>query len=136
MDILNKIVDLIVQIWICFIPISAKPGLGSSGTKPFSYTAGGVKPSPGLKQPDFKVHQNTQMDGRIGNVGQQLKSPLHYGSGSNAFPSMDEKEQEVVVEPVGKKTLTFTTASYKYVNNVNTKCIPVTISLSRNLRWK
>lgn len=91
----------------------AKPGLGSSGTKPFSYTAGGVKPSPGLKQPDFKVHQNTQMDGRIGNVGQQLKSPLHYGSGSNAFPSMDEKEQEVVVEPVGKKTLTFTTASYK-----------------------
>ncbi|XP_059097015.1 uncharacterized protein LOC131891450 isoform X2 [Tigriopus californicus] len=88
-----------------------KPGFGSSGTKPFSYTAGGIKHSPGSKQPEMS--SKSQMDGRIGNVEHQLRSPLHYGPGSHSYSATDQNDHNVVLEPVGKKTLTFTTSSYK-----------------------
>eukprot|EP00094_Tigriopus_californicus_P004723 TCALIF_04544-PA protein Name:"Protein of unknown function" AED:0.18 eAED:0.18 QI:336/0.5/0.4/1/1/0.8/5/0/273 len=72
---------------------------------------GGIKHSPGSKQPEMS--SKSQMDGRIGNVEHQLRSPLHYGPGSHSYSATDQNDHNVVLEPVGKKTLTFTTSSYK-----------------------
>eukprot|EP00095_Tigriopus_kingsejongensis_P001105 maker-scaffold622_size123092-snap-gene-0.17 protein:Tk01105 transcript:maker-scaffold622_size123092-snap-gene-0.17-mRNA-1 annotation:"phospho-2-dehydro-3-deoxyheptonate aldolase" len=67
--------------------------------KPFSYTAGGVQKAPGRQQPMNPLN--------FGNA--------RYPNANPGFQSMDENEGHVTMDPVGQRTTTVTSSTYRPV---------------------